>query len=195
MRIRKGFAVGLVVVLGASAVPAADVAAGGGAAVGVASEAGSPAQQRVRERRRERQGRRQWIQVPELSPAEALPLVGAPGVAIIDVTCRERRGDLSVRLPGAVWEDCTQVERWAPRYAEVKTLLVYCACKDKPKSARVVQQLRKMGFGNAYHLTGDWFAWRDAGYPVEAKPADWGGGPLEEAGTAGRSPESGRAGE
>lgn len=127
MRIRMGAVALLVGFLGAGAIPTANAAASGDDGVGAASDTGGEAQQRVRERRRERRGQQQWINVPELSPEEAFPLVGAPGVVIIDVTCRERGADIAKRIPGAVWQDCTLVEQWAHTYKEAKTILVYCA--------------------------------------------------------------------
>ncbi|MDF1554344.1 MAG: hypothetical protein P1P84_14835 [Deferrisomatales bacterium] len=127
MRKRMGVVALLVVILGAGAVPPADSEAGGDDGVRVSSDADSEVQRRVQERRRERRGERQWITVPELSQAEALPLVGAPGVVLIDTTCRERAEDFSDRIPGAVWQDWTQVEQWAHRYKDAKTILVYCA--------------------------------------------------------------------
>ncbi len=127
MRTRMGVVALLVAILGAGAVPPADSEIGGDGGVRAASDAGDEVQQRVRERRQERGGQRQWITVPELSLAEALPLVGAPGVVIIDATCRERAEDFLDRVPGAVWQDWTQVEQWAQRYKHAKTILVYCA--------------------------------------------------------------------
>ena len=130
MRLWVGFVAFLVAALGAGAVPPANAVTavtGGNDGVEAASQADLTIQQRVRERRRERQGQRQWISVPELGLSEALPLVGSPGVVILDVTCRERGADAAERIPGAVWQDWTQVEQWAHRYEEAKTLLVYCA--------------------------------------------------------------------
>ncbi len=31
----------------------------------------------------------------------------------------------------------------------------------------MVQKLRKLGFDNAFHVDGGWYAWEDAGYPVD----------------------------
>ena len=128
MRIRMGVVAFLIAILCSGAVPPAGGAvAAGDDDAGVASDTEAEAQQRVQERRRERDDQRQWISVPELSPSEALPLVGAPGVVIIDVTCREGGADITDRIPGAVWRDCTKVEQWAHNYEEAKTILVYCA--------------------------------------------------------------------
>ncbi|HSH71079.1 MAG TPA: hypothetical protein VK997_14235 [Deferrisomatales bacterium] len=127
MRTRMGVVALLVVILGAGAVPPADSEVGGDDGVRAASDAGSAVQRRAQERRQERRGERQWITVPELSLTEALPLVGAPGVVIIDTTCRERAEAFPDRIPGAVWQDWTQVEQWAHRYKDAKTVLVYCA--------------------------------------------------------------------
>ncbi len=92
--------------------------------VASASETESDARIRLRERRRERSP---WIDVPEVTVSEALESLGQPGVAVLDVTCRERRSRLTHKIPGAVWRDCTRVEEWAEEYRAAELVLVYCA--------------------------------------------------------------------
>ena len=87
----------------------------------------SPAKIRARERRRERLRAKRWITVPHLMPADALSLVDRSEVAVIDVTCSDRGGEVEERLPGASWQDWTTVESWAHRYEWAETIVVYCA--------------------------------------------------------------------
>ncbi len=148
------------------------VAGGAGGALAQMGENAqrSSAQVRALERRAERAEERPWIEVPSVTAAEARGLLGRPGVHVVDVTCAARAGDLSHQLPGTQWRDCARVEEWAPAYPRGDTLLVYCACGDKPRSARVVQQLQRLGFSRAIHLVGGFDAWEDAGFPLEPRP-------------------------
>lgn len=125
---------------------------------------------RTRLLREERRRERAWITVPEMAPAKVLERLGQPGVHVIDATCPEKRGEVVRQIPGTVWRPWNQVEAWAPEYPKTDLLLVYCSCKRKPKSARVVQRLRKLGHENAFQITGGWRAWAEAGYPSEPKP-------------------------
>ena len=116
-----------VVALLAGILGAGGVLPGWGAPPVETDDAISKPKQRTQQRRRERQGQRPWIEVPELTPEAALPLIGESGVVIIDVTCRENAAKYDERIPGAIWRDCTKVEQWADHYKGAGKILVYCA--------------------------------------------------------------------
>src|SRR6185437_11433382 len=47
-------------------------------------------------------------------------------------------------------------------------VIVYCACPNEASAARIAQQLIRMGCIRVRPLTGGIFAWKDAGFDVEA---------------------------
>ena len=93
----------------------------------IGEDSGPGPRERVRELREERRARQPWITAPEIDRETVRGLLGDPGVAIVDVTCRETRAKISHQIPGAVWRDCTQLEQWAPLYRKDQTIVVYCA--------------------------------------------------------------------
>ncbi len=53
---------------------------------------------------------------------------------------------------------------------ESTKLVLYCG--GGYRSALAADALQKMGYANVYSLAGGWRAWKAAGMPVEAAPAD-----------------------
>jgi 3-mercaptopyruvate sulfurtransferase SseA len=47
-------------------------------------------------------------------------------------------------------------------------VIVYCACPNEASAARIAQQLIRMGCIRVRPLTGGIFAWKDAGFDVDA---------------------------
>jgi rhodanese-related sulfurtransferase len=58
----------------------------------------------------------------ELTKDDLVALLGSPDVAVIDV-----RSDSSLKIPGAVRENPTEVSKWAVKYSTDKTIVLYCA--------------------------------------------------------------------
>lgn len=61
-------------------------------------------------------------------------------------------------IPGARWEDPSQVARWAGSLDKTKPVVIYCVHGHKV-SQQVVDQLRQSGF-SAQRLTGGIEAWK-----------------------------------
>jgi len=79
---------------------------------------------------------------------------------------RQREG----MIPGAVPVEALRLDTGAatlPLHAEV---IVYCACPNEASAARIAQQLIRMGCIRVRPLSGGIFAWKDAGFEVNAAP-------------------------
>jgi rhodanese-related sulfurtransferase len=55
--------------------------------------------------------------------------------------------------------------------ARDREVIVYCACPNEASAARVARQLKRLGLLKVRPLTGGIFAWKDAGFEVQAEPA------------------------
>jgi membrane protein DedA with SNARE-associated domain/rhodanese-related sulfurtransferase len=105
------------------------------------------------------------ISVPELKEL----VDGGRSPVIIDALApasRQREG----MIPGAIPVETLKLDSSAailPLDAEV---IVYCACPNEASAARIAQQLIRMGCFRVRPLTGGIFAWKDAGFDVEAVP-------------------------
>jgi membrane protein DedA with SNARE-associated domain/rhodanese-related sulfurtransferase len=79
---------------------------------------------------------------------------------------RQREG----LIPGAIPVEALRLDSGSvtlPLQAEV---IVYCACPNEASAARIAQQLIRMGCIRVRPLTGGIFAWKDAGFDVDAAP-------------------------
>jgi len=64
-------------------------------------------------------------EIPRITIKETRPLLGTPGVAIIDVRPVEQWKYSDQILPHAVHEDPMDVDSWAHKYDKDKTLIIY----------------------------------------------------------------------
>jgi rhodanese-related sulfurtransferase len=72
-----------------------------------------------------------------------------------------------VRIPGAfhVLPELLSQRGDVPRDKEV---VLYCTCPNEATSARVAQNLRRLGFRHVRPLAGGLAAWRERGFPIES---------------------------
>jgi hypothetical protein len=62
-----------------------------------------------------------------ITKEELKELLGKPGVIVLDVRTHGDYDGSTVRIPGAVREDPTDVKSWAKRYSKDSTIVLYCA--------------------------------------------------------------------
>jgi rhodanese-related sulfurtransferase len=60
-----------------------------------------------------------------------------------------------------------QVPAWAEGVAKDALVVVYCTCHNESTSSRVVMELQKLGFTNAYFLVGGLVAYKASGLPTD----------------------------
>ncbi|OPY70850.1 MAG: hypothetical protein A4E57_00165 [Syntrophorhabdaceae bacterium PtaU1.Bin034] len=66
--------------------------------------------------------------VPRMTKEQLLPLLGDPGVAVLDVRGTGDYRDSKAKIKGAVRIDMTvPVETWMVNFAKDKTLVLYCS--------------------------------------------------------------------
>lgn len=103
-----------------------------------------------------------------ISVAELKELVDrGPAPVIIDALApasRQREG----MIPGAIPVETLRLESGRTGVAFDAEVIVYCACPNEASAARIAQQLIRMGSIRVRPLTGGIFAWKDAGFDVEA---------------------------
>ncbi len=69
-----------------------------------------------------------WADDPHAMTKEQLkPLLGKPGVVIIDVRTKYDWDNSKVKIPGAVREEGMKFSSWMNKYPKDKTLVIYCA--------------------------------------------------------------------
>jgi rhodanese-related sulfurtransferase len=91
------------------------------------------------------------------------------GIALLDVRRRPAFEAEPRLIPGAVWRDPEQVDRWAAGLNPNRSVVVYCL-HGHEVSQGVVDQLQDLGL-EALLLEGGIEAWKAAGGPVV-----WSGG-------------------
>lgn len=64
--------------------------------------------------------------VPKLTVEELKAMLGSPDLIILDVRLERDWKASPSKIPGAVWEDFMEVEKWAERYPKDKTIVLYC---------------------------------------------------------------------
>jgi membrane protein DedA with SNARE-associated domain/rhodanese-related sulfurtransferase len=92
-----------------------------------------------------------------------------PAPVIIDALApasRQREG----MIPGAIPVETLRLESGTATVPFDAEVIVYCACPNEASAARIAQQLIRMGCIRVRPLTGGIFAWKDAGFDVEALP-------------------------
>jgi sulfur dioxygenase len=106
-----------------------------------------------------------------LTPAEALPLLGRPDIALVDLRERREREKHGV-IPGSLhapYSDLADNVRPGGMLHELaaatgKRLIFYCAFGER--SAMAVQAAQEAGFSTACHIKGGLDAWKKEGGPV-----------------------------
>lgn len=111
------------------------------------------------------------LRLGRISVAELKELVdrGAAPV-IIDALApasRQREG----MIPGAIPAEVLRLDADPAELPVDSEVIVYCACPNEASAARIAQQLMRMGCLRVRPLTGGIFAWKDAGFEVQAVPA------------------------
>lgn len=105
-----------------------------------------------------------------ISVSELKELVDrGPAPVIIDALApasRKREG----MIPGAIPVETLRLESGRTTVAFNAEVIVYCACPNEASAARIAKQLIRMGCIRVRPLTGGIFAWKDAGFDVEAVP-------------------------
>jgi membrane protein DedA with SNARE-associated domain/rhodanese-related sulfurtransferase len=105
-----------------------------------------------------------------ISVSELKDLVDrGPAPVIIDALApasRQREG----MIPGAIPVETLRLESGQTTVAFDAEVIVYCACPNEASAARIAQQLIRMGCIRVRPLTGGIFAWKDAGFGVDAVP-------------------------
>ncbi|MBP6776775.1 MAG: rhodanese-like domain-containing protein [Piscinibacter sp.] len=116
------------------------------------------------------------VQVTTYTPEQAKALHGHPGVQFVDIRDvreLEREGVIS----GALHAPRGMLEFWVDpespyhreAFAQDKEYVLFCAAGWR--SALATKTLMDMGMERVAHVGGGFGAWKEAGGPIEAKPA------------------------
>ena len=116
------------------------------------------------------------VQVTTYTPEQAKALHGHPGVQFVDIRDvreLEREGV----IPGALHAPRGMLEFWVDpespyhreAFAQDKEYVLFCAAGWR--SALATKTLMDMGMERVAHVGGGFSAWKEAGGPIEAKPA------------------------
>lgn len=65
--------------------------------------------------------------IARISAEELRAMLGSPDIVVIDVRTEKDWKSSRLKIPGAVWEDFQEVEKWGPKYPKDKTIVLYCA--------------------------------------------------------------------
>jgi rhodanese-related sulfurtransferase len=111
-------------------------------------------------------------QITELSPQQAIPLVGDPGVVLVDIR-DVRELDRDGRVPGAFHCPRGMLEFWIdpaspyhkPVFADDKQFVFFCGGGMRSVLATKVAQ--DMGLKPVAHIIGGFAAWKAADGPIE----------------------------
>jgi len=90
-----------------------------------------------------------------------------PPPVIVDARAPASRRREGV-IPGAIPVEALRLDSGAATVPFDAEVIVYCACPNEASAARIAQQLIRMGCIRVRPLTGGIFAWKDAGFDVEA---------------------------
>jgi membrane protein DedA with SNARE-associated domain/rhodanese-related sulfurtransferase len=116
---------------------------------------------------RERQRFLNTLTIDRITPEELRSKLGRDGeVLVLDLRNQLDRNFDAFRIPGAyhVLPELLGQRGDIPRDREV---VLYCTCPNEATSARVAQQLRRLGFQRVRPLAGGLDAWRGLGFPLE----------------------------
>ena len=102
-------------------------------------------------------------ELKELVDRGAAPLI----IDALGPASRQREGV----IPGAIPVETLRLDSGASKIPCDTEVIVYCACPNEASAARIARQLIRMGCVRVRPLTGGIFAWKDAGFDVEAAAA------------------------
>ena len=115
----------------------------------------------------ERQRFLNTLTIDRITPEELRSKLGRDdGVLVLDLRNQLDRNFDAFRIPGAyhVLPELLGQRGDIPRDREV---VLYCTCPNEATSARVAQQLRRLGFQRVRPLAGGLDGWRGLGFPLE----------------------------
>ena len=115
-------------------------------------------------------------QIKEVTAAEAIRMAGDPAVVLVDIR-DPRELEREGRVPGAFHATRGMLEFWIdpkspyykPVFGEDKQFVFFCAGGMRSVLAAKVAQ--DMGLKPVAHIIGGYKAWREAGGPIEGRPA------------------------
>jgi membrane protein DedA with SNARE-associated domain/rhodanese-related sulfurtransferase len=107
------------------------------------------------------------VQVQAL--AAKLKAEGATKILVADVRSHGYYSTDSVRIPGAIRIEPSNLSAEIKQFPRDKDIYLYCTCRNELTSASVAHLLRQDGF-SAFVLVGGLAAWRRAGNPIEPVP-------------------------
>lgn len=110
------------------------------------------------------------LRLSRISVAELKGLLErGPAPIIIDALApasRQREG----MIPGAIPVEALRLDSGTTTLPANAEVIVYCACPNDVSAARIAKELIRMGCTRVRPLTGGIFAWKDAGFDVDAAP-------------------------
>jgi rhodanese-related sulfurtransferase len=75
------------------------------------------------------------------------------------------------KIQGAIQLSGAAAADWSKDQAKDALIVAYCTCPSEHTSMRLVLELQKQGFTNAFALKGGLTAWMNAGMPTESVAA------------------------
>ena len=114
---------------------------------------------------------RAWRSVPLVSPSDAARALSSDAAVIYDVRSHGYYDAKAMRIRGSRRMDPNAVNRFQPESPPNRQVYLYCTCVREATSGRVAYTLRAQGVSCAV-IQGGLRAWRKAGLPLEAVPAE-----------------------
>jgi membrane protein DedA with SNARE-associated domain/rhodanese-related sulfurtransferase len=108
--------------------------------------------------------------VPFAIPSEAARQL-ASGACVYDVRSHGYLDAKATRITGSRRLDPNALNRWTEEFPGEQAVYVYCTCVREATSVRVARELQNRGVRVAV-IKGGLRAWKGAGLPVEAVPAE-----------------------
>ncbi|MBU6282693.1 sulfurtransferase [bacterium] len=102
--------------------------------------------------------------IREVDAVEAARLAGEPGTLLVDV--REESEWAAGHAAGAIHLSKGVIERDVEATIPDLDARILCYCGGGYRSALAVESLQRMGYRNAWSVSGGWRAWTGAGLPV-----------------------------
>ena len=113
------------------------------------------------------------LRIARITPAELKRKIDTgPAPVIVDLRHSLDFEANTVVIPGAVHMSPEELERHSQEIPRDRDVILYCTCPNEATSARVALLLRRRGIQCIRPLAGGLEAWREAGFPVEAVPAE-----------------------
>ena len=67
------------------------------------------------------------VEAPRISKEQLKPMIGDPGVVIIDVRTAHDLSESDLKIKGSVREDPAKEQGWLNKYPKDKTIVFYCS--------------------------------------------------------------------